>query len=204
MGYGKIRGKVLDEETEQPIEKFKVVLRHTAGMHAFTSIEGEFLLDQLDVNHSVQRKPGLKGIVIDSNGKPIQGAEVVLGFEKHQGNSNRFYWGSFNDLVDGYMGLNFVQRVLTKVNGRFEFAVVDQQAIVAVFVPGFARQVRFLNPTEAQTLNQSQLKPQLQHESAISGVVEKNGNPTHRWSLLPSDHLEQQWKRKKIDDSRSG
>jgi hypothetical protein len=129
------------------------------------------------VECQLKRKPGLKGSVVDSSGKPIQGANVVLGFEDNQSKSNRFYWGSFNELVDGHMGLNFVQRVVTKDDGRFEFAVVDQQPIVAVIAPGFARQVRFFDPTEGQTLHQSELKLELQPESAISGIVKLNGIP---------------------------
>lgn len=100
---GKIRGKVLDEATEQPIENFKIVLRHTVGMREFASKDGDFLLDQLHSNRNIQmfvyahdyapfvaqlttlagngafvecklkRKPGLKGVVVDSNGNPVRG-----------------------------------------------------------------------------------------------------------------------------------
>ncbi len=210
---GKIRGRVIDEETEQPIEKFKVVLRHTAGMREITSKEGEFLLDQLYSNYSVQffiyaegyapfvarpttsadngtfvecqlkRKPGLKGIVVDSSRKPIQGAEIVFGFDENKGSSRSFYWGSFKELVDGFMGLNFVQRAVTKDDGRFEFAVVDQQPVVAVIAPGFARQLRFIDPSEVSNLQQSDLQLELQPESVISGVVKMNGKPVSNADL---------------------
>jgi hypothetical protein len=125
----------------------------------------------------------MKGIVVDLSGKPIQGAEVVLGFEENQGKSNSFYWGSFKELVDGYMGLSFVQRMVTNDDGKFEFAMVDQQPIVAVIAPGFARNVRFPNPNETQALHQSELQLELQPESAILGVVKMNGN------LVPNANL---------------
>lgn len=203
---GKIRGRVSDEKTELPIEKFKVVLRHTAGMREFTSKNGEFILERLYANSNVQffvyaegyapfvaqptalagrgafvecpmkKRASLKGIVVDPNGKPIAGAEVVLGFMENKNQSSSFYWGEFNRLVDGYMGLNFVQRVTTKDDGRFEFAMVDQQPVLAVIAPGFARQVRFLEPSDLP-LDQKDLKLELQSESSISGVVILNGKP---------------------------
>ena len=204
---------MLDEATEQPIEKFKVVVRHTAGMREFSSAEGEFLVDQLYADRMVQvfvyaegyapnvlqlttsagkgtfvecqlkRKPGLKGVVVDSSGKPIRDAEVVLGFNDQPNKSSSFDWDSFKAVVDGYMGLNFVQRLVTNDDGRFEFGIVDQQPIIAVIAPGFARHARFFDRTDVETLHQSELRLELEPERSISGLVKFDGVPVPNASL---------------------
>jgi hypothetical protein len=76
--------------------------------------------------------------------------------------------------VDGYMGLNFVQRATTKDDGRFEFGLVDRPAVVAVMAKGFARRVRLFDATEVQTIHESELKIALEPESALAGSVKMN------------------------------
>lgn len=85
------------------------------------------------------------------------------------------------------MGLNFVQRLITKDDGRFEFGIIDQQPVFAVMAPGFARQIRFFDAAEIATLHQSELKIELIPESSISGLVKLNGAPVPNAELRLAD-----------------
>ncbi len=213
---GMIRGRVLDAVTKKPIENFRVVRRFVPTMNEITHAQGEFLLDKLKVGRSVQffvyakdyapfvlstttddgraivecelhRKPSLKGMVVDSNGKPIAGAEVVLGFDEPGRQSKGFYWDAFKTIVDGYMGLNYVQRQTTDDDGRFEFGLVDQHAVVAVMKPGFTRQVRFYGASDLEALSQSDLRMALEPESVLAGFVKMNGIPIAKANLQLSN-----------------
>lgn len=207
-----IRGKVLDAVTNEAIKSFRVVRRFVPAMHEFTHAEGEFRLEKLRLNRTVQlfvyasdyaplmlqknvdeggtlvecklrRAPSLKGVVVDPHGKPITGAAVVLGFDDQKRQTNRFYWDAFKTMVDGYMGFNFVQRQTTNDDGRFEFGMVDQHAVIAVRAPGFARHLRFFDASEVETLNQSELRIELELESVLAGTVKMNGAPVANASL---------------------
>jgi hypothetical protein len=213
---GMLRGRVLDEATEKPIENFRVVRRFVPAMQEFTNAQGEFLLDQLKLNRFVQlfvyaqdyapfvvkttaddggrfvecrlkRRPSIKGIVVDSSGKPVAGAEIVFGFSEQKNQSRGFYWGSFQSIVDGYMGLNFVQRLTTKDDGRFELGVVDQHPVIAIMATGFARQFRSFDASGVESLHQSELQIMLEPECVLEGFVKMNGVPATNASLRLSN-----------------
>ena len=147
-----------------------------------TADEGETI-----VECHLNRKPSLKGVVVDSNGKPISGAAVVFGSDGEKRQANGFYWSAFKSMVDGYMRFTFVQRLATKDDGRFEFGPVKQHPVIAVMAPGFARQVRFFDTSEAENLLQSELRIELEPESVLAGTVKMNGVPVANASLRLSN-----------------
>lgn len=210
---GVIRGKVLDAESGDPVERFKIVIRHRPEMIDCSDPAGHFDLKNLNVGRRYQifiyaedyapaevritaretrerpahecrleRAPSLRGRVVDAAGKPIRGAEVVVGVQDSKHNANRFYWGAFKKLVDGYMGLKTVQRATTGDDGHFVFSQGEQQGILAVMAPGYAR--RFVPVAErGELMRGDRLQIVLGPEAGVTGEVRLGGEPEPGASL---------------------
>ena len=201
---GEIRGEVFDKKTDKPIKSFQIVIRHTPRMRAFENENGKFLMDNFHVNRNVQffvyamgyapfvarpfiheetgtfvscglvKKKGIEGIVVNQDGDPIEGAKVVAGVRRKQ--DNNFYWGAFDELVDGHHNLTFVQRLTTGANGKFSFAVGDDRPLIALIAPGYARKLLTRDEVFKAT-KAGQLRIKLDPECAIRGKILLNDKP---------------------------
>lgn len=120
--------------------------------------------------------PGLVGDIVDAQGRPIAGAEVVVGIQKSKHSANRFHWGAFDKIVDGHMGLEAVQRMTTRADGQFVFSQGEHPAQVAVIAPGYVR--RFVNVSQREKMmKDGRLRIELEKESVLRGTVLLKGKP---------------------------
>lgn len=233
QSFGTIRGKVLDANTEEPIDHFKVVIRHNEGMIPFKDSTGGFELKKLRAGRRVQffvyangyspfvarptiqpgqpvfiecnlsPKQGIKGIVIDKSGVPIENAEVVAGVEDSPHRQDTFFWGSFDRLVDGYMGLDNVQRMRTSDDGRFEFSRPDSIPLIAVKAPGYARKLVSVKMHDALLDEDGILQIQLGAGARLKGTVKLNGvsDPTMRVQLYRTSNWNLDFGSQTVDES---
>ncbi|TWT78170.1 Dioxygenase [Posidoniimonas polymericola] len=212
---GVVRGVVLDAETNQPIPRFKLGIRHRAGLHSFEDPHGNFVLDELIEEHQyevhvfaegyapgllgddenpdhavgtapsderrfvcrLQRSQSYKGMVVDPDGRPIEGAEIVFGVYRGAPSSPYFEWATFEKYADGYMSLDHVQRMTTAADGRFTFSEGSTAGCLAVRAEGFGRV--YYEAEQRPVLDDAgEAKVALARANAsIRGVVRCNGQP---------------------------
>jgi protocatechuate 3,4-dioxygenase beta subunit len=121
--------------------------------------------------------PLLRGKLVDAEtGQPIARARVLYGVA---GKLSYFSWSDFDRYADGYHSLQVVQHDKTNKRGGFWFAEPAErgmQGLIFVLVDGYQRWI--LRP-DAREFDKAtgELVIRLPRESAISGVVMKDGKP---------------------------
>lgn len=210
---GVVRGVVLDAETNQPIPRFKVGVRHRAGLHGFEDPAGNFVLDELieerryevhvfaegyapgllgDDEHPghafaaapsdeqrlvcrLERSPSYSGTVVDPDGRPIEGAEIVFGRYRGAPSTPYFHWEEFEKYADGYMSLDDVQRMTTAADGRFSFSEGMAPGCLAIRAEGFGRVYYEAEQRPDRAENGEATIVLARADASIRGVVRCNG-----------------------------
>jgi hypothetical protein len=153
-------------------------------------------------NIKLKTRPPLQGRLVDgSTGQPIIGAAILYGIADR---ASYIEWSDLQKYADGYHPLTFVQHIDSSQKGEFWFAEPEDgpRGTIIVVVDGYQRLI--LNP-EARQLDDASgdLVIRLKRESAITGVVLKDGKPLPNASVVVSgrskDGLDQMYESVRTD-----
>ena len=128
----------------------------------------------------LDRYSSLEGIVVDQYRKPIKGARILYGLAPADPQSpNQGNWNSWEKLVDGYLGLETVQRMTTDQTGTFWFSDQDrvsrQKPRMMILAPGYQRRIVFSEEFEKVLRDDGTLRISLYPESVLYIEVLANG-----------------------------
>ncbi len=202
---GSIQGQVADAQSGKPVTAFTVARRHIAEQRDITDSNGRFeWVDSVTegrdysvhiyargyapVKESIKAAPlgsedwptialspkePLRVRLVDAQSKaPVRNAETIHGI---LGDNRYFMWAEFDRYIDGYHGLDMVQRGAPDDTGEMWFCEnEDQPGTLFILVPGYERLI--LKPEARGVADASgAVTVSLRPEARIKGVLKSDG-----------------------------
>jgi protocatechuate 3,4-dioxygenase beta subunit len=121
-------------------------------------------------------RPALRGKLIDAEtGQPVGGAPLIYGIADRL---SYIEWSSLDKYADGHHSLSYVQHVTPSPTGEFWFAEPESgpRGLIIVFVAGYQRLLLYPRDRRWDEAT-GELLIKLKRESAVEGIVLRNGKP---------------------------
>ncbi len=202
---GRIQGQVVDAQTGKPVTTFTLARRHVVEQRDITDSNGRFeWVDSVTEGRdyslhiyargyapskesleaaplgseewspiALSPKEPLRVRLVDAQSNaPVRNAETIHGI---LGDSRYFMWADWNLYIDGYHGLDMVQRAAPDDAGEAWFCEnEDQPGTLFILVPGYERLI--LKPEARGVADASGvITVSLRPEARIKGVLKSDG-----------------------------